>query len=201
MRPTLATRSFRCAAAVGVAAAIAFAPTAAAQTSDKPEAVAPYAATLTNVVDAMLKLADVGPTDFVIDLGSGDGRIVIAAVTRFKARGGLGVDIEPKLVKYANDTAAQAGIADRVTFREEDLYKTNVHDATVVTVYLLPAAMPRLEQKLRAELKPGTRVVVQDYPFPTWRAERVVELRTPEKETSVGTPYAQLFLYTVPAAK
>ena len=172
-----------------------------AQTSDKPEAVAPYAATLTNVVDAMLKLADVGPADFVIDLGSGDGRIVIAAVSRFNARGGLGVDIEPKLVKFSNDSAAQAGIADRVKFREEDLFKTDVRDATVVTVYLLPAAMPRLEQKLRAELKPGTRVVVQDYPFPTWRAERVVELKTPDKETTVGTPYAQLYLYKVPAAK
>jgi len=172
-----------------------------AQTSDKPEAVAPYAATLTLVVDAMLKLADVGPNDFVVDLGSGDGRIVIAAATRFKARGGLGVDIEPKLVKFANDSAAQAGIADRVTFREEDLYKTDVREASVVTVYLLPAAMPRLEQKLLAELKPGTRVVVQDYPFPTWRAERVMELRTPDKETSVGTPYAQLFLYKVPTAK
>ena len=114
---------------------------------------------------------------------------------------GLGVDIEPKLVKYATDSAAQAGIADRVTFREEDLYKTDVHEASVVTVYLLPAAMPRLEQKLLAELKPGTRVVVQDYPFPTWRAERVIELRTPDKDTSVGTPYAQLFLYKVPAAK
>ncbi|HEY2818134.1 MAG TPA: methyltransferase domain-containing protein [Casimicrobiaceae bacterium] len=172
-----------------------------AQTSDKPEAVAPYAATLTLVVDAMLKLADVGPNDFVVDLGSGDGRIVIAAATRFRARGGLGVDIEPKLVKYANDSAAQAGIADRVTFREEDLYKTDVREASVVTVYLLPAAMPRLEQKLLAELKPGTRVVVQDYPFPTWRAERVIELRTPDKETSVGTPFAQLFLYKVPATK
>jgi protein-L-isoaspartate O-methyltransferase len=176
-------------------------PSSSAQTSDKPEAVAPYAATLTVVVDAMLKLADVGPNDFVIDLGSGDGRIVIAAATRFKARRGLGVDIEPKLVKYSNDTAAQAGIADRVTFREEDLFKTDVREATVVTVYLLPAAMPRLQQKLLAELKPGTRVVVQDYPFPTWRAERVVELKTPDKETSVGTPYAQLFLYRVPAAK
>jgi len=186
-----------------VAAAMLSLPTqvAHAQTSAKPEAVAPYAATLTVVVDAMLKLADVGPDDYVIDLGSGDGRIVIAAATRFKARRGLGVDIEPKLVKYANDTAAQAGIADRVAFREEDLYKTDVREASVVTVYLLPAAMPRLERKLLAELKPGTRVVVQDYPFPTWRAERVVELRAPEKETSVGTPYAQLFLYRVPAAK
>ena len=193
MRPALAASL--------VIAALTVAPIAYAQTSDKPEAVAPYAATLTLVVDAMLKLADVGPNDFVIDLGSGDGRIVIAAATRFKARGGLGVDIEPKLVKYATDSAAQAGIADRVTFREEDLYKTDVHEASVVTVYLLPAAMPRLEQKLLAELKPGTRVVVQDYPFPTWRAERVIELRTPDKDTSVGTPYAQLFLYKVPAAK
>ena len=145
---------------VVVASQTCFTHIAQAQTSAKPEAVAPYAATLTNVVDAMLKLADVGPNDFVIDLGSGDGRIVIAAATRFKARGGLGVDIQPSLVKYSNDSAAQAGIADRVTFREEDLYKTDVSKATVVTVYLLPAAMPRLEQKLLAELKPGTRVVL-----------------------------------------
>jgi ubiquinone/menaquinone biosynthesis C-methylase UbiE len=173
-------------------------PSADAQFSSKPEAVAPYAATLTLVVDAMLKLADVGPDDFVVDLGSGDGRIVIAAVTRFKARGGLGVDIESSLVKFSNDSAAQAGIADRVTFREQDLFKTDVGEASVVTVYLLPRAMPPLEQKLLAELKPGTRVVVQDYPFPTWRAERVVELKTPDKETSAGLPYAQLYLYKVP---
>src|SRR5438270_12312610 len=111
-----------------------------AQFSSKPEAVAPYAATLTVVVDAMLKLADVGPDDFVVDLGSGDGRIVIAAVTRFKARGGLGVDIEPSLIKFSNDSAAQAGVADRVKFREQDLFKTDVGEATVVTVYLLPRA-------------------------------------------------------------
>ena len=176
-------------------------PSADAQFSSKPEAVAPYAATLTLVVDAMLKLADVGPDDFVVDLGSGDGRIVIAAVTRFKARGGLGVDIEPSLVKFSNDSAAQAGITDRVKFREQDLFKTDVGEATVVTVYLLPRAMPPLEQKLLAELKPGTRVVVQDYPFPTWRAERVVELKTPDKETSAGLPYAQLYLYKVPVPK
>ena len=156
-----------------------------AQSASKPEAVAPYAATLT----------------IVVDLGSGDGRIVIAAATKFKARRGLGVDIEPSLVKFSNDSAAQAGVADRVKFREEDLFKTDVSEATVVTVYLLPRAMPPLEQKLLAELKPGTRVVVQDYPFPTWRAERVVELKTPEKETSAGLPYAQLYLYKVPARK
>src|SRR5438874_12728670 len=188
-------------AVVLVAALQVFLPSAEAQTSSKAEAVAPYAATLTIVVDSMLKLADVGPDDFVVDLGSGDGRIVIAAATKFKARRGLGVDIEPSLVKFSNDSAAQAGVADRVKFREEDLFKTDVSEATVVTVYLLPRAMPPLEKKLLAELKPGARVVVQDYPFPTWRAERVVELKTPDKETSVGTPYAQLFLYRVPAAK
>ena len=170
-----------------------------AQTSNKPEAVAPYAATLTIVVDAMLKLADVGPADFVVDLGSGDGRIVIAAATKYNARRGLGVDIEPRLVKFANDSAAQAGVADRVAFREEDLYKTDVSEATVVTVYLWPRAMPPLERKLLAELKPGARVVVQDYPFPNWRAERVVELKTPDKVTAAGLPYAQLYLYKVPA--
>src|SRR5947207_6512843 len=129
-------------AVVLVAALQVFLPSAEAQTSSKAEAVAPYAATLTIVVDSMLKLADVGPDDFVVDLGSGDGRIVIAAATKFKARG-LGVDIEPSLIKFSNASAAQAGVADRVKFREEDLFKTDVSEATVVTIYLLPAAMPR----------------------------------------------------------
>ena len=178
-----------------------FALSAAAQFSSKPEAVAPYAATLMPVVEAMLKLADVGPNDFVIDLGSGDGRLVIAAVGTFKARGGLGVDIETSLVKYSNDSAAQAGVADRVQFREEDLFKTDVSEATVVTIYLFPRAMPRLEKKLLAELKPGTRVVAHDYPFPGWRPERVVEVKAPDKITSTGLPYSQLFLYKVPQPK
>src|SRR5437660_946982 len=82
----------------------------------------------------------------------------------------------------------------RLKLREQDLLAPDVRAATVVTFYLLPAAMPRLEKNLLCALKPGTRVVVQDYPFPTWRADRVIELKAPDKETSVGTPFAQLFL-------
>ncbi len=139
-----------------------------------------------------------GPDDFVIDLGSGDGRLVLAAVSRFRARGGIGVDIEPSLVDYAKRKALEEGVADRATFYVRDLFATDIDDATVVTVYLLPIAMDRLQRKLLAELKPGTRVVSHDYPFPSWRAERVVSLDVPEKTDYTGRRSTALYLYIVP---
>jgi SAM-dependent methyltransferase len=161
-------------------------------------AVAPFAATPTVVVDAMLSLAQVGPDDYVIDLGSGDGRLVLAAVSRFHARGGMGVDIEPSLVDYARRKALEEGIADRATFHVRDLFATRIDDATVVTVYLLPIAMDRLQRKLLAELKPGTRVVSHDYPFPSWRVERVLSLDVPEKADYTGRRSTAVYLYIVP---
>jgi hypothetical protein len=160
--------------------------------------VAPYADTPSPVVEAMLRMAGVGPSDTVIDLGSGDGRLVIAAVRDFGARAGLGVDINEAFVAYARSSAARAGVADRARFEVRDLFTTDVSGASVVTVYLFPAAMPRLRDKLRAELAPGTRVVVHDFPFPGWAADRIVSLPAPEKADSVGRSDAVLFLYTVP---
>ncbi len=166
-----------------------------------PQAAAPYVPTPSPIVDEMLALARVGPGDYVIDLGSGDGRLVITAVTRHGARGGFGVDIDPALVKLANENATRAGVADRVKFYERDLFATSVRDATVVTVYLLPAAMAKLEGKLLAELRPGTRVVTHDYPFPKWRVARNLSLDSLDKVKINGQTFTQLWLYEVPGAR
>ena len=166
--------ALRRAAALGVTAC--FVVLAVAHAADAPERAAPYVPTPSGIVDEMLTLASVGPGDYVVDLGSGDGRLVITAVTKYHARGGFGVDIDPALVRLANDNAAKAGVADRVKFYERDLFATPVKDATVVTVYLLPSAMGKVEKKLRAELAPGARVVTHDYSFPSWTPKRHVEL-------------------------
>ncbi|HSV16911.1 MAG TPA: 50S ribosomal protein L11 methyltransferase [Casimicrobiaceae bacterium] len=163
------------------------------------ESAAPFVATPWSIVDEILTLAEVGARDFVVDLGSGDGRLVISAVSRYGARGGYGVDIDGALVRLANANAAQAGVADRVRFEERDLFVTDVRAATVVTVYLLPKVMARLERKLLAELAPGTRVVVNDYPFPTWQPVRVVERDSLDKLPISGLTLTQLYLYRVPA--
>jgi hypothetical protein len=163
------------------------------------EAVAPFAATPMLVVDEMLKLAGVGPNDFVVDLGSGDGRLVLTAVTKFGARGGFGVDIDASLVDYANRKAHEAGVYDRARFHVRDLFVTDIHEATVVTVYLLPIAMNRLQAKLLAELAPGSRVVSHDYPFRSWPVDRVVALDVPEKSDYTGRRSTAIYLYTVPA--
>jgi len=112
-------------------------PLACAQATGVPENAGPIVATPASIVDDILALADVGRDDFVVDLGSGDGRIVIAAVAKFGARGGFGVDISADMVALANDNARRAGVADRVRFFERDLFKTDVRKATVVTIYLL----------------------------------------------------------------
>lgn len=169
-----------------------------AQPVAKADSVAPSVPTPASIVDEILNLAHVGPDDYVIDLGSGDGRIVIAAVARYGARGGLGVDINPLSVALSNDHAAKAGIADRVRFQERDLFVTDVREATVVTVYLLPSIMGKLEKKLRAELRPGTRVVVHDFPFPVWRPEQTMLVESADKIGIGGSAISRLYLYRVP---
>ena len=160
------------------------------------EPAAPYVPTPASIVDEMLTLAGVGPNDVVVDLGSGDGRLVISAVTKYQARRGFGVDIDPALVKLANENAAKAGVADRVQFFERDLFATDVSAATVVTLYLLPSTMAKVETKLLTELKPGTRVVSHDYPFPTWPVTRTKELDVAEKIRISGTSFTRLLLYS-----
>ncbi len=174
---------------------------ALAQSAATLELAAPYVATPASIVDEILTLAEVGPGDYVVDLGSGDGRLVIAAVAKYKARGGFGVDIDPALVKLANENAAKAGVADRVRFFERDLFKTDVGEATVVTIYLLPRVMARVEKKLLAELKPGARVVVHDFPFPTWQPDEIVEQDALDKIAVTGMAFTQLFLYRVPSKR
>lgn len=110
------------------------------------------------VVEAMLKLAQVGPTDVIYDLGSGDGRIPIAAARLYGARG-VGIDIDPERTREAIANARAAGVADKVSFVTQDLFTTDLRPATVVTLYLLPSINRRLIPKLNAELKPGTRIV------------------------------------------
>jgi predicted RNA methylase len=110
------------------------------------------------VVDAMLKLAKVGPNDVVYDLGSGDGRIPITAAKTYGARG-VGIDIDPQRIREATENLKTAGVGDKVKFLNQDLFTTPIGEATVVTLYLLPSLNLKLLPKLNAELKPGTRVV------------------------------------------
>ena len=110
------------------------------------------------VVDAMLKLAKVSASDIVYDLGSGDGRTPITAAKTYGARG-VGIDIDPQRIKEAMENLKTAGVADKVRFLNQDLFTTNISEATVVTLYLLPSLNLKLIPKLNAELKPGTRVV------------------------------------------
>ena len=176
---------------------LAFA-TAGAQPAAHAESVAPKVWTPASIVDEILGLAAVGRDDYVVDLGSGDGRIVIAAVARYHARGGFGVDIDAPLVAAANESAAKAGVADRVKFYERDLFATDVREATVVTVYLLPSIMGKVEKKLKAELKSGTRVVVHDFPFPDWKPEKTIVVESLDKIRVSGFAQSQLYLYRVP---
>ena len=144
-----------------------------AQEERKPEV--PFVPTPQVTVDEMLRLAGVGPDDFVIDLGSGDGRIVITAAKKFGARG-LGVDIDWRLVGQAEENARLAGVADRAKFVEQDLFLTDLGQATVITTYLLPFVMLKLRPRLLA-LKPGTRIVSHDFDFGDWRPDRKTSVR------------------------
>jgi hypothetical protein len=134
----------------------------AAEDVDAKRTGGPYVPTPQVVVDEMLRIGKVGPDDFVVDLGSGDGIIVLTAATRLKARG-YGVDIDPELVKLANGEAKKRGVADRAAFYVQDVFKADISRATVVTLYLLPGMMVSLRPKILAELRPGTRVVSHDY--------------------------------------
>lgn len=135
----------------------------------------PYVPTSMPVVDRMLDMADVTADDIVYDLGSGDGRIVIRAAERYGARG-VGIEIEEDLVEEARQKADSAGVADRVTFRQGDLFDADISEATVVTIYLLPSVNLELRPKLFDELSPGTRVVSHNYDMDDWPYEQRVDM-------------------------
>ena len=136
-----------------------------------------YVPTPPEVVQAMLKLAKVGPNDVVYDLGSGDGRIPIAAVQTFKAKSAVGIDIDPQRIKEANENLTKAGVGDRVRFLNQDLFTTPIGEATVVTLYLLPSLNEKLMPKLQKELKPGSRVVSQSFSMGSqWPADETIQV-------------------------
>lgn len=159
---------------------------------------APYVPTPWPIVDAMLELAQVGRDDLLMDLGCGDGRLVVTAAKRFGARG-YGVDIKPELVTLANRNAAEAGVAERVRFEQRDLFQTDLREATVLTLYLLPQMVLELVPRILAQMPAGARVVSHDYALSPWPPERHVELDVPEKKPISGTTYTVLYLYIVPA--
>ncbi len=162
-----------------------------------PELDTPYVPTPQVVVDRMLDLAQVKAGDMLIDLGSGDGRMVITAAQKYGARG-LGVDIDPRLVKLSNEAAGRAGIADRVKFLTQDLFNTDFHEANVLTLYLLPDVNLALRPKILSELKPGTRVVSHDYGMREWRPDAEETLAAPDK--TVGPFHkSTVYLWIVPA--
>ena len=155
-----------------------------------------YVPTPQVVVNAMLKMAKVGASDFVIDLGSGDGRIVITAAKTHGARG-FGVDLDTYLLKIANANARKEGVADRARFIEQNLFETDLSQATVITSYLLPSMNEQLRPKILA-LKPGTRVVAHDYAMGEWDPDDSDTLLVPEK--TVGDPgKSYIFFWIVPA--
>jgi hypothetical protein len=171
---------------------------AMAQQKDLERTGGPFVPTPQVVVDQMLRMANVGPKDFVVDLGSGDGVIVLTAASQLKAAG-YGLDIDPELVKYSNAEAKRLGVADRAAFHVQDVFKADLSRASVITLYLLPSMMVNLRPKIFLEAKPGTRVVSHDYHFDEWQPDDQIVLDVPEKEKVNGVPKATISLWIVPA--
>src|SRR5262245_36549047 len=158
----------------------------------------PYVPTPQYIVDRMLRMAGVSAKDYVIDLGSGDGRIVITAAKTFGARG-MGVDISEKLVDLATTNSYKERVADKVRFVRQDAFKTDISAASVLTLYLLPKFVLDLRPKMLTELKPGSRIVSHDYSLGDWESDNKVTFDSPEKEVINGSTQTTLFYYIVPA--
>ena len=174
---------------VTLALSLPSAPSFAQQTATglrSPDVI--FVPTPPEVVAAMLKVAKVGKGDVLFDLGSGDGRIAIAAVKDFGAARATGIDIDPQRISEANANAKTAGVTDRVRFLNQDLFTSNISDATVVTLYLLPSLNLKLLPKLKADLKPGTRIVSHAFDMGSeW---------VPEQKLEVDG--RQVFFWTIP---
>ena len=158
---------------------------------------APFITTPDEVVVEMLKLANTAPGDFVIDLGSGDGRIVITAAQRFGARG-LGVDLDERLVGVSRENARRAGVAERAEFRVQNALNTDVSRASVVTIYLLPQLIGQLQPRLLDEMRPGARVVTHAFYMQSWKADEVRKVRLAQRHESQGDE-STIYLWVVPA--
>ena len=173
--------------------ALLFATFALAQPRRHPDV--PFVPTTDEAVQAMLKLGEVKSSDVVYDLGCGDGRIVIAAAKDFGAHA-VGVDIDPQRISEAKENAHRAGVEDRVEFKEGDLFEADIHDATVVTLFLLTSVNAKLRPKLLQDLKPGTRVVSNTFDMGDWKPDKTVTVGNSEETSFLSHT---LFLWTVPA--
>ena len=172
--------------ALAFAATLLLGASAQAQNTAPPRLDVPYVPTDQRTVDAMLNMAGVGPSDFVIDLGSGDGRIVVSAAKR-GARG-FGVDLNPQRIKEANENAERANVTDKIKFYNQNLFDTKIGEATVLTMYLLPSVNMQLRPRLFTELKPGTRVVSHDFDMGDWQ---------PDNQSDLGND--QIYFWIIPA--
>lgn len=161
-----------------------------------PEATAqdldvPYVPTPQNVVERMLDVTDVQPSDYVIDLGSGDGRIVIAAAKR--GASGHGIDLDPQRISEARENAASAGVTDQIMFMEQDIFETDFSEASVITMYLLPSINEKLRPDLLEKLQPGTEIVSHSFDMGNWQ---------PDKQITVngnGAGSHEIYYWVIPA--
>jgi Methyltransferase domain len=160
------------------------------------DARVPYVPTPQSVVDRMLETAKVGPNDYLIDLGSGDGRIVVTAAKRFGTRG-FGVDLNPERIKESNENARAAGVTDKVAFHQRNLFETDLSQATVITMYLLPRVNVELRPQL-LELAPGTRLVSHDFDMGDWKADTELTVDAKDKYGGTGGK-SDIYFWIVPA--
>ena len=156
----------------------------------------PYVPTPQEVVERMLQIAKVGPGDYLIDLGSGDGRIVVTAAKKHGARG-FGVDLNPERIRESNENARKASVTDKVAFYQRDLFETDLSEATVITMYLLPRVNLELRPKLLA-LKPGTRIVSHDFSMEDWKPDAHVTMDAQDKYGGAGGK-SDIYLWVIPA--
>jgi cyclopropane fatty-acyl-phospholipid synthase-like methyltransferase len=158
-------------------------------TAQNPRPDVHFVPTPQQVVDRMLELARIQPGDFLIDLGSGDGRIPITAAKRYGIKA-LGIDIDPERIKEANANAQKEGVTDKVTFRQENLFETDISQANVITLYLLERLNAKLRPKLLSDLKPGSRVVSHAFSMGDWQPDthEVVDGRS-------------VYLWTIPSKR
>ncbi len=158
----------------------------------------PFVPTTEQAVEAMLKLAEVKQSDIVYDLGCGDGRIVVAAAKKFQAHA-VGIDINPTRIGEAKENAKKAGVEALVRFEENDLFLADIHEATVVTLFLLPQVNLKLRPKLIEDLKPGTRIVSNTFDMGDWKAEKEINVGDDGgSEDDYGGLSKKLYLWIVP---
>ena len=156
----------------------------------------PYVPTPQSVVDRMLEIGKVGPHDYLIDFGSGDGRIVVTAAAKHGTRG-FGVDLNPTRIDEANENARKANVTDKIAFYQRDLFATDLSQATVITMYLLPRVNLALRPKL-LELKPGTRIVSHDFSMGEWKPDLHEAVAASDKYGGSGG-HSDIYLWIIPA--